>query len=67
MAFQPVPIEVLSGWHEACVRLVRQKGQEQGEVVRHLFGKLSILLMCWTAQLVLNRMHQSDHQTEGIL
>ena len=27
MVFQPVPIEVLGGWHEAGVRLVKQLGQ----------------------------------------
>ena len=75
MVFQPVPIEVLGGWHEAGARLVKQlglamarsTGQEQDEVVRHLFGKLSVLLMRGTAQLVLNRMQQSDPQIDGIL
>ena len=75
MVFQPVPIEVLGGWHEGGVRLVKQlgqamarsTGQEQEEVVRHLFGKLSVLLMRGTAQLVLNRMQQSDPHIDGIL
>ena len=75
MVFQPVPIEVLGGWHEAGVRFVkrlgqalaRSTGQEDQEVTRHLFGKLSVLLMRGTAQLVLNRMPQSEPSADGIL
>ena len=45
--FQPVPIEVLGGWHEDGVQVVkrvgqalaRSTGQEENEVVRHLSRK----------------------------
>ena len=47
--------------------MAQSTGQEQSEVVKHLFGKLSILLMRGTAQLVLNRMHQSELHMDGIL
>ena len=75
MVFQPVPIKVLGGWHDAGVRLVKQighamarlTGQDNSVVTQHLFGKLSVLLMRDTAQLVLNRMPQSEPSTDGIL
>ena len=68
-------INSLGGWHEAGVSLVkrigqamaRSTGQEENEVVRHLFGKLSVLLMRGSAQLVLNRMPQPESQVDGIL
>ena len=47
--------------------MARSTGQEQGEVIRHLFGKLSVLLMPDTAQLFLNKMHQSEPQIDGII
>ena len=64
----------MGGWHEAGVRLVKQlgqalarsTGQEDSEVIRHLFGKLSVLLMRGTAQLVLNRLPHPDPQMDGI-
>ena len=73
--FQLLPIEVLGGWYQAGVSVVkrigqvmaRSTGQEENEVVRHLFGKLSVLLMRGSAQLVLNRMPQPESQVDGIL
>ena len=73
--FQPLPIEVLGGWHEAGVGLVkrlgqalaRSNGQEEDIVTKHLFQKLSVLLMRGNSQLVLNRLPQSDTRTDGIL
>ena len=63
IAFQPLPIEVLGGFHEASGRLVvrlgqalaRSAGQEESEVVKHLFQRLSILLQRGNSQLILNR------------
>ena len=64
MVFQPMPIEVLGGWHKAGIDVVSRIGQsmaratrqEEGEAIRHLFGKLSVLLMRGSAQLILNRL-----------
>ena len=75
LVFQPLPIEVLGGWHEAGVGLVkrlgqalaRSNGQEEDIVTKHLFQKLSVLLMRGNSQLVLNRLPQSDTRTDGIL
>ena len=63
IVFQPMPVEVLGGWHEGAVShlkklgqaLARAVGQEEGEVVRHLFSRLSILLMKGNSQLTLTR------------
>ena len=75
LVFQPLPIEVLGGWHETGVKLIKQlgqalarsSGQEEKEVVRHLFGKLSVLLMRGNAQLVLNRLPHQEPQVNGIM
>ena len=63
IVFQPVPVEVLGGLHEASVAIIkglgvalaRASGQEEGEVVRHLFGRLSILLQRGNSSLILSR------------
>ena len=75
IVFEAMPIEVLGGWHESAVRLIkklglalsRATGQEEGEVTRHLFGRLSILLMRGNSQLVNTRTPtHPDAQTIGI-
>ena len=50
IAFLPLAVESFGGWHSAAVgevgklaaALARQTGQEEGEAVRHLWGRLSI-------------------------
>ena len=50
--FCPMIVEVLGGWHDEAAKLLKKLGQalaratggEEEEVVRHLFGRLSILL-----------------------
>ena len=52
IVFTPLPFEVLGGLHEVSVStikklgqaLARANGQDEEEVTRHLFGRLSILL-----------------------
>ena len=56
----------MGGWHDGAVQilhklaiaLARSTGQEEGEVVvvKHLFGRLSILLMRGNSALLLNRV-----------
>ena len=74
--FQPLPIEVLGGFHQSGVELVRRlgqdlaraSGQEDKVVVKHLFGRLSVLLQRGNSQLVLNRLPQpSSVAINGIL
>ena len=63
MIFKAMPMEVLGGFHETSVEVVqrlgqslaRAGGQEKGEVTRHLFGRLSILLMRGSSALILSR------------
>jgi hypothetical protein len=75
LAFIPLAASSLGGWHHVAVAeleklgraLARHTGQEEGEAVRHLFGRLSILLMRGNAALLANRI--PDHpnpETNGI-
>jgi hypothetical protein len=58
-----LPWETLGGWHEETVEQVkklasaqaRQTGEDQSEVTRHLYQKLSVLLARGNAALLLNR------------
>ena len=51
--FHPLPVETMGGWAESAAKqvsklgqaLARATGQEEGDTIRHLFGRLSILLM----------------------
>ena len=66
MCFLPLPIEVLGGFHEAGVHLVkrlgqdlaRSSGQEDSSIVKHLFGRLAVLLQRGNSQLMCNRLPQ---------
>ena len=59
-----MPVETLGGWHEECVlqvkkigsALARQTGQEEGEAIRHLTQRISVLLAKGNAALLLNRV-----------
>ena len=62
VAFLPMVVESFGGWHEASVReverlgaaLARQTGQEEEEAVRHLWGKLGMLLQRGNAAILAN-------------
>ena len=64
VAFMPLVVESYGGWHEMGVReverlgaaLARQSGQEEDEAVRHLWGKLGILLQRGNAAILANRV-----------
>ena len=64
MVFIPLPVETLGGWHDQAVQQVkklgaalsRQTGQEESEAIRHLFQRLSVLLVKGNAALFLNRI-----------
>ena len=76
IVFRPVAIEVLGGFHTTAVEVVtrlgkdlaRSSGQEEGEVVRHLFGRLSVLLQRGNTSLILARkqVHPLPH-INGVL
>ena len=56
--------ESFGGWHEVAVTeverlgaaLARQSGQDEDEAVRHLWGKLAILLQRGNAAILANRV-----------
>ena len=67
--FYPLPVETTGGWEEGAVALIKRLGkamarascQEEGEAVRHLFGRLSVLLMRANASMILNRVLHHTH------
>ena len=76
ISFQPLPFEVLGGIHEAAIvviekigqALARSNGQSDSEVTRHLFGRLSVLLMQGNSQLILSRIPKhADAHINGIM
>ena len=64
LVFFPLPVETLGGWHDQTVQqvkkvgsaLARHTGQEEGEAIRHLAQRLSVLLTKGNAALILNRV-----------
>ena len=76
IAFIPLAMESLGGWHEVAVKEVkklgaalgRHTGQEEGEAVSHLFQRLSILLVKGNAALFSNRVpDHPDSSVDGLL
>ena len=61
--FQALVVSTLGGWHEVATRTIRKlgqalaraNGQEEGDVIKHLFGRLGILLVKGNCSLILNR------------
>ena len=57
-----MPLETLDGWHSKVVDQIRILAKAQGigkdeyEVTRHLFQRLSVLLVKGNAALLLNRI-----------
>ena len=62
--FLPMVTESFGGWHEVATRevvklgraLARHTGEEEGEAVRHLWGRLGILLQRGNAAILGNRV-----------
>ena len=62
--FMPMVTESFGGWHKVAVTeverlgaaLARQSGQDEDEAVRHLWGKLAILLQRGNAAILGNRV-----------
>ena len=65
VCFQAIPIEVLGGWgagdmgekvvKQLAKALARVGGHNEGDTARHLFQRMSILLMRGNSQLILSR------------
>ena len=64
ISFIPMVVETLGSWEEGAGQVIKRLGQalarstcqEDSEVVRHLFGKLSVLLQRDNSSLILNRV-----------
>ena len=62
--FVPLAVESFGGWHQVATRevekmgraLARHTGEEEGEAVRHLWGRLGILLQRGNAAILGNRV-----------
>ena len=65
--FIPLPIETFGGWSKGAVTVIKQigsalagrSGHEEGEVISHLFQKLSVLLQRGNAALLCNRVPET--------
>ena len=77
LAFIPVAADTLGGWHKVAAQqikklgavLARHKGEDEQVEVRHLFQRLSLLLMRGNATLLLNRVPEdeaTDPMVDGI-
>ena len=64
IAFLPLVVESFGGWHSAAeaevkklgAALARQTGQDESEVLRHLWGRLGLLLQRGNAAILGNRL-----------
>ena len=74
IVFTPAPFEVLGGVHESTASIItrlgqalaQSSGQEEDIVVKHLFGRMSILLQRGNASLILSRTPNYPHpQIDG--
>ena len=70
IAFVPLAADTLAGWHGVAVEhlqklgraLGRQTGQDEDLCVRHLFQRVSLLLMRGNSSLLINRVPPSDDE-----
>ena len=76
IAFLPIVAETFGGWHNAADRemrklgaaLARHTGQDEGEAVSHLWGRLGVLLQRGNAAILVNRVPALPGPiTDGIL
>ena len=76
IAFVPLAMESLGGWHEVTVAQVkklasslsRQTGQDEKVAIGHITSRCSLLLQKGTAALLLNRVpNQVAAQVTGVL
>ena len=68
ISFVPIAADTLGGWHGVAVEqlkklgsaLAHQRGEDEQLEVRHLFQRLSLLLMKGNAALLVNRIPEDD-------
>ena len=67
--FKPLVVETCGAWEEGAMQVIRKLGQalaratcqDDSEVIGHLFGKLSVLLMRDNVRMILNRVPTQPH------
>ena len=76
IAFLPLAAETFGGWHSVADRevrklgsaLARHTGQEEGEAISHLWGRLGVLLQRGNAALLGNRVPAlPEARVDGII
>ena len=77
ISFIPFAADTLGGWHSDTISveieqiqklgraLARQSGEDEDQTIRHLFQKLSLLLMRGNSALLLNRVPAVDIDPEA--
>ena len=68
IAFVPIAADTLGGWHKVAIQqvkklgavLARHRGEDEQRETRHLFQRLSLLLMRGNASLLVNRVPEDD-------
>ena len=73
ISFTPLAADTLGGWHSVAIEqiqklgraLARQSGEDEAKTIRHLFQKLSLLLMSGNSALLLNRVPVVDIEPEA--
>ena len=73
ISFIPLAADTLGGWHSVAIEqiqklgraLARQSGEDEDKTIRHLFQKLSLLLMRGNSALLLNRVPVVDIDPEA--
>ena len=75
ISFQPLPFEVLGGVLSSAVEVIkkigkalaRSSGQDESDTIKHLFGRLSLLLMRGNSMLILSRsVKASNPHIDGV-
>ena len=72
ISFIPLAADTLGRWHSVAIEqiqklgraLARQSGEDEDKTIRHLFQKLSLLLMSGNSALLLNSRGWAEQETE---
>ena len=76
ISFAALPVETMGGWGESATHhinklgqaLARATSQDESDTVKHLYGRLSVLLMKGNTALLSNRIpSNTDPQIDGVM
>ena len=68
ICFVPLPVDSMGCWHDRAIAeikklgsaVARSTGEEDAQAIRHVFQRLSVLLVKGNSSIVINRVPQSD-------